>query len=37
MPGLKSVNGAAAIDGLKATWFRDSGGNILALYQVKNK
>ncbi len=33
MPGLKTVNGIAEIEGEKAAWFRDSEGNLLALGQ----
>jgi catechol 2,3-dioxygenase-like lactoylglutathione lyase family enzyme len=35
MPGLKTVNGVAAVDGLKAAWFKDTEGNILALNQTR--
>ena len=30
-PGLKTVNGVAEIEDLKAAWFKDSEGNLLAL------
>jgi len=36
MPGLKTVNGIAKMDGdVKAAWFKDTEGNILALGQSK--
>ena len=31
MPGLKTVNGIAEIEGVKGAWFKDPDGNILAL------
>ena len=31
MPGLKTVNGIASIDGGRVAWFRDVDGNILAV------
>ncbi|MFB7666779.1 VOC family protein [Kitasatospora sp. NPDC056138] len=31
MPGLKTVDGVAAAEGLRCAWFRDSEGNILCL------
>ncbi len=34
MPGLKTVNGVADMDGFKAAWFKDSEDNILALGQL---
>ncbi len=35
MPGLKTVNGVASVDGaVKAAWFKDTEGNILALGQT---
>jgi catechol 2,3-dioxygenase-like lactoylglutathione lyase family enzyme len=33
MPGLKTVNGIAEIEGEKGAWFKDPDGNILALGQ----
>jgi catechol 2,3-dioxygenase-like lactoylglutathione lyase family enzyme len=33
MPGLKTVNGIAEIEGVKGAWFKDPDGNILALGQ----
>jgi catechol 2,3-dioxygenase-like lactoylglutathione lyase family enzyme len=30
-PGLKTVNGIAEIEGVKAAWFKDLDGNILAI------
>jgi catechol 2,3-dioxygenase-like lactoylglutathione lyase family enzyme len=32
-PGLKTVDGIAAIEGEKAAWFKDSEGNLLSLGQ----
>jgi catechol 2,3-dioxygenase-like lactoylglutathione lyase family enzyme len=34
MPGLKTVNGVATMGSLKAAWFKDSEGNILAVNQM---
>jgi len=34
MPGLKTVHGVASIGNLKAAWFKDSEGNILAINQM---
>jgi predicted enzyme related to lactoylglutathione lyase len=34
MPGLKTVDGIATMDGAKGAWFNDSEGNILALIQT---
>lgn len=31
MPNLKTVNGIATMDGVKAAWFKDTEGNILAI------
>ncbi len=31
LPGLKTVNGIATLDGVKGAWFKDSEGNILAV------
>jgi predicted enzyme related to lactoylglutathione lyase len=36
MPGLKTVNGIAAMDGGKTAWFKDSEGNIIALNQMRD-
>ena len=33
LPGLKTVNGIAEIEGVKGAWFKDPDGNILALGQ----
>jgi catechol 2,3-dioxygenase-like lactoylglutathione lyase family enzyme len=33
MPGLKTVNGIAAVENEKAAWFKDTEGNILCLHQ----
>ena len=34
MPGLKTVEGVADLDGVKSAWFRDSEGNIIAINQM---
>lgn len=34
LPGLKTIDGIATMDGAKGAWFRDSEGNILALIQT---
>lgn len=34
MPGLKTANGVADMNGFKGAWFKDSEGNILALGQM---
>jgi catechol 2,3-dioxygenase-like lactoylglutathione lyase family enzyme len=34
MPGLKTVNGVATMGSIKAAWFKDSEGNILAVNQM---
>ena len=34
MPGLKTVNGIAEIEGEKGAWFKDTEGNILAVAQL---
>jgi catechol 2,3-dioxygenase-like lactoylglutathione lyase family enzyme len=34
MPGLKTVDGVAEFEGIKAAWFKDSEGNIIALNEV---
>jgi catechol 2,3-dioxygenase-like lactoylglutathione lyase family enzyme len=34
MPGLKTVNGIAEIQGVKGAWFKDPDGNILALGEM---
>lgn len=31
LPGLKTVNGVATMDGVKGAWFKDTEGNILAV------
>lgn len=33
MPGLKTRNGISTEDGVKAAWFKDTEGNIMALIQ----
>lgn len=33
MPGLKTVNGIAEIQGIKGAWFKDPDGNILSVGQ----
>ncbi len=33
LPGLKTVNGVASMDGLRGAWFKDFDGNILAIVQ----
>jgi catechol-2,3-dioxygenase len=33
MPGLKTVDGIADLDGEKGAWFKDPEGNILSVYQ----
>jgi catechol 2,3-dioxygenase-like lactoylglutathione lyase family enzyme len=33
LPGLKTVNGIAQLEGERAAWFKDSEGNILAISQ----
>ena len=33
MPGLKTVNGIAEIQGVKGAWFKDPDGNIIAVGQ----
>ena len=34
MPGLKTLNGIAEIQGVKGAWFKDPDGNILALGEL---
>ena len=34
MPGLKTVHGVATMGNVKAAWFKDSEGNILAIDQM---
>lgn len=36
LPGLKTVNGIAEMQGERAAWFKDSEGNILSISKVKN-
>jgi catechol 2,3-dioxygenase-like lactoylglutathione lyase family enzyme len=31
LPGIKTVKGIATVDGVKAAWFKDTEGNILAV------
>ena len=33
MPGLKTTDGVATLEGERAAWFRDPEGNILCLHQ----
>ena len=33
IPGMKTVDGVATMDGLRAAWFRDSEGNFLCITQ----
>jgi catechol 2,3-dioxygenase-like lactoylglutathione lyase family enzyme len=33
LPGLKTVNGVAEIEGWRGSWFKDSEGNVLAVAQ----
>jgi catechol 2,3-dioxygenase-like lactoylglutathione lyase family enzyme len=33
MPGLKTVDGIAELEGERGSWFKDPEGNILSLYQ----
>ena len=33
LPGLKTESGVAAIAGMRAAWFKDPDGNILAVEQ----
>lgn len=33
LPGIKTVNGIADLDGERGCWFKDSEGNILSLFQ----
>src|SRR5689334_8970776 len=33
-PGLKTENGIAELGGVKGAWFKDTGGNILALTEM---
>ena len=34
LPGLKTVNGIADLDGTKGAWFKDPEGNILSVVQL---
>ena len=34
-PDFKTVNGVVSLDGVRAAWFKDSEGNILALSEVR--
>jgi len=34
LPGVKTENGIAEIDGVKGAWFKDSEGNILAVTEM---
>ncbi|MES2094492.1 MAG: VOC family protein [Actinomycetota bacterium] len=33
VPGMKTVDGIATMDGMKAAWFRDSEGNFICISQ----
>jgi catechol 2,3-dioxygenase-like lactoylglutathione lyase family enzyme len=33
LPGLKTVNGIAEVEGFRGAWFKDSEGNVLAVAQ----
>jgi catechol 2,3-dioxygenase-like lactoylglutathione lyase family enzyme len=33
VPGMKTTNGVATMDGLKAAWFRDTEGNFICISQ----
>jgi catechol 2,3-dioxygenase-like lactoylglutathione lyase family enzyme len=37
LPGIKTVNGIAEIQGVKGGWFKDPDGNILALAELTEK
>ncbi|WP_371503310.1 VOC family protein [Kitasatospora sp. NBC_00374] len=34
LPGLKTVDGVAEADGMRAAWFKDSEGNVLCVNQL---
>jgi len=34
LPGVKTVNGIADLDGTKGAWFKDPEGNILSVVQL---
>ncbi len=34
VPDLKTVDGIAAMEGLKAAWFRDTEGNLISITQL---
>ena len=34
MPGMKTENGVAAMDGLRSAWFRDSEGNFICVSEM---
>jgi len=34
MPGLKTINGVAELDGMRSAWFKDSEGNALTVGQM---
>ena len=31
LPGIKTVDGVASMDGMKAAWFKDPGGNVICV------
>ena len=33
LPGIKTVNGVAKMGGVEAAWFKDPGGNVIAVMQ----
>ncbi|MCP2310227.1 MULTISPECIES: VOC family protein [Kitasatospora] len=35
LPGLKTLDGVAEADGMRAAWFKDSEGNILCVNEVR--
>ena len=37
LPGVKTVNGVATMDGHRGAWIKDPGGNVLALHEVAKK
>lgn len=37
LPGIKTVDGVAAMGGHRAAWIKDPGGNVLALHQCETK
>jgi len=35
LPGLKTLDGVAEVDGLRGAWFKDSEGNVLCVNEVR--